>query len=153
MKYFAAATSPYAEALARLRASNEESLKRIENARARLKESGTDPDMYGILDPVKQRSENATSEEKWAQEEAARRALLDEIRQQADADAGSAWHRGDRFFAPVLFQTLARSDGDWEAALTQITELGWRLDSWQVIGPAPDPFSYTVTLIQTLFTR
>ena len=151
--YFAAATSPIVEALTRLRSGNEENLAKIDQERARMVESGMSPDQFGILDPAKQRREFAASEHREAREEAERRTTLDEIRSQATADAGTAWDRGEVFFAPVLFQPLARTDGGWEAALTQITQVGWRLDSWQVIGPAPDPFGHTVTLIQTLFIR
>jgi hypothetical protein len=86
-------------------------------------------------------------------EEQERQATLDRIRRQAAEDAAAAWDREDRYYAPVLFQPLARTDGDWEAALTEISQVGWRLDSWHVIGPAPEPFGQTVTLIQTLFVR
>jgi len=151
--YFAAGTSSLDEALRQLRATNEEGLAKIDQARASIVEGGMSPDQFGILDPGKLRRESAAAEHRWALEEAERRTTLDHIRGRATADAHTAWDRDEMYFAPVLFQPLARTDGGWETALTHITQVGWRLHSWQVIGPAPEPFGYTVTLIQTLFIR
>jgi len=76
-----------------------------------------------------------------------------QIRQQAVADARTAWDAEDRYFAPILFQPLKRDTPIWEVALTEITSIGWHLDSWQVIGFAPEPLNRSVTMIQTLFKR
>ncbi|NLI19754.1 MAG: hypothetical protein GX427_13265 [Actinomycetales bacterium] len=80
-------------------------------------------------------------------------AALSEICDQAVQDAQVAWGAGEPFFAPVLFQQVVRDRLGFEDALREITTIGWRLDSWQVIGPAPSPFEGRVTLIQTLFIR
>lgn len=53
----------------------------------------------------------------------------------------------------MLFQPIWRNDEGWERALKDITVIGWALQSWNVIGSAPEPFGSKVTLIQTLFVR
>lgn len=80
-------------------------------------------------------------------------AALSEIGDRALLDAQSAWRAGSDFFAPVLFQQVARDGAGWEVLLYDISAIGWRLHSWQVIGPAPAPFEARVTLLQTLFVR
>lgn len=152
MKYFAVMTSRAAELLAQLHASTQVSLNEAEAARERMRESGFDPDLYGISDLATERDRTDAAVQQAAQQEAERRAALSEIGFQATRDAHTAWDRGDTFFAPILCQPLGRLGVDWETALTQITEIGWRLNAWQVIGPAPEPFD-RVTLIQTLFER
>jgi hypothetical protein len=98
-------------------------------------------------------SKRDESMRKFAALESERRAALSTIRDQVIEDAQAAWNSGQGFFAPVLFQPLVRTGVDWEGTLSDITAIGWRLDSWQVVGAAPEPFEATVTLIQSLFTR
>jgi len=107
---------------------------------------------YGIdLAKLERHRDDARREHEAFERE--RRAELSKIRKQAVKDARAAWNAGDAFFAPVLFQQLARDGAGWEVALQEVSAIGWRLDSWQVIGPAPSSFEGTVTLIQTLFVR
>lgn len=153
MTYFASGTSATARAESQLLASTEEDLTKLEESRARLVASGEDPENWRIPDPARHRQRRAEYEAGCAQEEVERQVTLDRLRDQVVTDGRAAWEQGARFFAPVLFQPLARTTGHWETALTEVTEIGWRLDAWDVIGPAPDPFGYTVTLIQTLFVR
>lgn len=94
------------------------------------------------VDEAKRKRDDLLREHEAAEDE--RRAALSKIREQAIADARAAWNASNAFFAPVLFQQLARDGAGWEVALQEVTAVGWRLDSWQVIG-APSPFESTVT--------
>lgn len=133
-------------------ATQERLVTKTEELVADMASRGRDPLTFGV-DIDKVRRDRDKLREQVEAEKAEGRAALDGIREQAVADAQAAWDRGDAYFAPVLFQPMARDGGGWEVALQEITEFGWRLDSWQVIGPAPAPFMATVTLIQTLLTR
>lgn len=147
MRYFADTTSPLAEAVHRVQADTDANFAKAEAT------GGPDDLKRDGIDIARERKELERARQREATQEAERRDTLKTIAHQAAADAVAAWDRGDAFFAPVLFQPLTRVDAGWETALTQITEVGWHLDSWQVLGPAPEPFGHTVTLIQTLFTR
>lgn len=138
----------------RLLEQADESMTRAQSTWDRL---GLDPRDYGlkrsqdVRDEIRQQRDEARRRSEEAEDVA--RQTLAEIRQQAVSDAEEAWNAGEGFFAPVLAQPLRREGSGWEGALRDITAIGWRLDSWQVIGPAPEPFGSAVTLIQTLFVR
>lgn len=133
---------------------------RIDQAAAELERLGLDPSLYipaerpfGKVVRQREASLRAAARQKHEAVEDERRAALSDIRKQVVEDARAAWQSGGAFFAPVLFQQLARDGAGWETALEEVTTIGWRLDSWQVIGAAPTPFEHAVTLIQTLFVR
>lgn len=135
-------------------AGREDILKKTEEMA--VKYDGINADFQRYLsrpdvDEAKRKRDDLLREHEAVEDE--RRAALSKIREQAIADARAAWNAGNAFFAPVLFQQLARDGAGWEVALQEVTAVGWRLDSWQVIGAAPSPFESTVTLIQTLFVR
>lgn len=149
MDYFASATSPIESIFhatdASIEATWEETESHSGETLALLAARGTDV--------AKERRKRGEARQRAAERERERQQSLAQVARRATHDAATAWDRGDAVFAPVLFQTLMRVEMGWEAALSEISQLGWRLDSWQVIGPAPDPFSYTVVMIQTLFKR
>lgn len=119
-----------------------------------VERSGLDVQKYlSDFDPAMGQREHDESLRDHQAVEGKLRETLRSIREQAGKDAHAAWVGDEEYFAPVLFQPLIRQEAGWETALKEITAIGWILDSWQVIGPAPAPFGGTVTLIQTLFAR
>ena len=149
MDYFASNTSSLAHLGELTRVSIESKWAELEG---RVGKTLAHFDLGGI-DVAKKRVEHAQARQREAEEELGRQRSLAQIVRRATQDATQAWERGDPVFAPVLFQPLMRVECGWEAATSEISRVGWTLDSWQIIGPAPDPFNFTVTLIQTLFKR
>lgn len=129
----------------------------LDAAGDKMRGAGVDPDDYiALASPAataKAQQRKRDLEERLAAAANQSVLALIEIRERAVDDARVAWQAGETYFAPVLFQPLKRDDARWEVALGDIAAVGWTLDSWQVIGPAPEPFDARVTLIQTLFTR
>ncbi len=159
MRYFSLRFTPEAESIdasieSRLRAE-----RKFSETRAIFERAGEDPDLY----VPRLRDEAAVASRREQELEGMRRRAdaaevplreaLTGVRQQAVSDALGAWSGGELFFAPLLFQPRWRDGERWERALHEIAEIGWRLQSWQVVGPAPEPFGPRVTLIQTLFVR
>lgn len=135
----------------------EELVAKAEEAAARMGRSGSDL-AASLVDESRRHLDKARHDRETKLQERETRAAelqtaLSAIRGQAVLDAEVAWRAGDAFFAAVLFQPLERAGDGWEVALSEVIAIGWRLDSWQVIGPAPSPFEGRVTLIQTLFVR
>ncbi|MFB8230619.1 hypothetical protein [Cellulosimicrobium sp. NPDC055967] len=152
MRYFATRATSVDVRLA----STQDAENEAAEARASLERLGEDPDLWlsralgGTPESAARREEDRRSAD---DAEAAAREDLAGVRRQAVSDARDAWAAADQYFAPVLFQPVSRDGERWERALHEIAEIGWRLQSWQVVGPAPEPFGSRVTLIQTLSVR
>lgn len=156
--YFQGSLGPQVAVEAAIVANYATALSEYESAVARIEGAGLDPASFL---PTPRRGSKAgdtkrkldDARRRLAEEEAIVEASLSEIRHQVISDAQGAWAASDLYFAPVLFQKLKRAGAGWESMLVEITAVGWRLDSWQVIGPAPEPFGTSVTLLQALFVR
>jgi hypothetical protein len=156
VNYFVSAHSDEAALAARLLEMNVGSRTRLEATRTSLTSSGIRIDDFF---PVSAERQIANVEELIANnvksfDEACARdsGLLDDICRQVMEDAHSLWEAGRGYFAPVLYQTVMRSDASIEKLIDRIIDVGWQFNSWQVIGPAPEPFGHRVTLIQAIFS-